>query len=258
MRKCVHISVEINTDIQETPRHIGSSARQDDASKGIGTLNEKPLHESLKQWYAHPGDVFEVPVDGSIVDIVRGDLLIEIQTRNFGAIRRKLEKLVVRHPVRLVYPIASEKWIVKVDGDEGLPISRRRSPKHGAFEHVFEELVRFPKLLSSPSFSLELLLVQEEEVRRYDGVAGWRKGGWVTYERRLLGVVDRRTLATAGDLIDFLPCDLAEPFTATDLSVMSAIPKRLAQRMVYCLRLVGCITPIGKRGNSVLYTRVKW
>jgi hypothetical protein len=77
----------------------------------IGTLNEKPLHEALKRWYAQPGDIFEAPVDGFVVDIVRGDLLIEIQTRNFSAIKRKLEQLLISHSVRLVYPIPSEKWI---------------------------------------------------------------------------------------------------------------------------------------------------
>ena len=51
----------------------------------IGLINEKPLHASLKQWYARPGDRFEVPVDGFVIDIVRDNLLIEIQTRNFAA-----------------------------------------------------------------------------------------------------------------------------------------------------------------------------
>jgi hypothetical protein len=60
---------------------------------GIGLLNEKPLHASLKQWYARPGDRFEVPVDGFVIDIVRGRLLIEIQTRNFASTRAKLIKL---------------------------------------------------------------------------------------------------------------------------------------------------------------------
>jgi hypothetical protein len=32
---------------------------------GIGLLNEKPLHASLKQWYARPGDRFEVPVEST-------------------------------------------------------------------------------------------------------------------------------------------------------------------------------------------------
>ncbi len=35
---------------------------------GIGLLNEKPLHASLKEWYAQPGDQFEVPVDGFVID----------------------------------------------------------------------------------------------------------------------------------------------------------------------------------------------
>ena len=51
-------------------------------SNGVGLLNEKPLHASLKAWYAQPGDRFEVNVDGSVIDIVRGELLVEIQTRS--------------------------------------------------------------------------------------------------------------------------------------------------------------------------------
>ena len=47
----------------------------------IGTLRERPLHASLKRWYAEPGDRAEVAVDGYVIDLVRGDLLIEVQTR---------------------------------------------------------------------------------------------------------------------------------------------------------------------------------
>lgn len=161
----------------------------------ISTLNEKPLHEALKQWYAQPGDLFEAPVAGFVVDIVRGNLLIEIQTRNFSAIKRKLERLIVDHPTRLVYPIPHEKWIVKLAADGNSPVSRRKSPKRGVFEHVFDELVRMPALLLHPNFSIELVLIEEEEVRRYDGVRGWRRGGWVTDERRLLRVLERRILS---------------------------------------------------------------
>src|SRR6185436_14499305 len=82
----------------------------------IGLLNEKPLHASLKQWYAQPGDRFEVPVDGFVIDIVRDNVLLEIQTRHFGAIKSKLATLVSSHQVRLIYPIAQEKWIVQSPG----------------------------------------------------------------------------------------------------------------------------------------------
>jgi hypothetical protein len=51
---------------------------------GIGLLNEKPLHASLKAWYAQPEDRFEVPVEEFVIDIVRDDLLLEIQTSNLA------------------------------------------------------------------------------------------------------------------------------------------------------------------------------
>ena len=221
----------------------------------IGTLNEKPLHEALKQWYAQPGDLFEAPVGGFVVDIVRGDLLIEIQTRNFSAIRRKLERLIVDHPTRLVYPIPRKKWIVKLAADGESPVSRRKSPKRGVFEHVFDELVRIPALLGHPNFSLELMLVEEEEVRRYDGVRGWRRGGWVTQERRLLRVLERRILSQPSDMAAFLPDALAEPFSVSDLATMLGSTRRLAQRMAYCLRSIGCLAAVGKHGNAILYER---
>ena len=80
----------------------------------IGVLNEKPLHAALKRQYAESNDLFEVLVDGFVIDIVRGDLLVEIQTQSFAAVKQKLTSLVAQHPVRLVYPIAHEKWILKL------------------------------------------------------------------------------------------------------------------------------------------------
>jgi hypothetical protein len=221
----------------------------------IGTLNEKPLHEALKQWYAQCGDSLEVSVDGFVVDIVRGELLVEIQTGNFAAIRRKLEKLIVNHQVRLLYPIPCEKWIVKLADHENATTNRRKSPKRGAFEQVFDELVSFPRLLMNPHFSIELLLIQEEEVRRYEGKRGWRRRGWVTYERSLLKVVGQRVLQTPADMCSFIPATVTEPFSTSDLAAAGPVSRRLAQKMVYCLRLMGCITPAGKRGHAVLYSR---
>jgi hypothetical protein len=224
-------------------------------SRNIGTLNEKPLHEALKRWYSRPGDRLEIDVDGSIVDIVRGNLLIEIQTRNFGAIKRKLNKLVAQHQIRLVYPIPDVKWIVRMADDGTSRISRRKSPKRGVYEHLFDELVSIPTLLKNPNFSIELLLIQEEEVRQYDGVRGFRKHGWVTVERRLMTVVEKRLLKTTSDLLFFIPSNLTEPFTTSSLATAIAKPLRVAQKMVYCLRLMGCITPVGKYSNFILYER---
>lgn len=218
-------------------------------------MSEKSLHAALKDWYAQSGDHLEVPVDGFVIDIVRGDLLIEVQTRSFSSIRRKLKQLLGKHRVRLVYPIAGEKWIVKLAKDGQSRKSRRKSPKRGAWEHVFEELVSFPKLLADPNFSLEVLLIQEEEVRYRDGSRAWRRRGWVTHERRLLRVLDRWLVETPEDLAPLVPAGLEEPFTTSELAKALARPRRLAQQMTYCLRELGILAVVGKRGNAILYMR---
>ena len=142
----------------------------------IGSLNEKPLHAALKEWYRRDGDEVEAPLEGFVVDLVRDGLLIEIQTRGFSAMRRKFDRLLDAHPMRLVHPVAAVKWIIKLDED-GREVSRRRSPKRGIAADVCAELVSFPSLLSHPNFILEVALVEEDEVRRPDAKKGWRRGG---------------------------------------------------------------------------------
>lgn len=219
---------------------------------GIGLLNEKSIHASLKQWYARPGDQYEVPVDGFVIDIVRDDLLIEIQTRNFSAIQSKLTKLCRAHQLRLIYPIVQEKWIVRLTGDRRGGAIRRKSPKRGRMEDLFWELVSIPQLLSNPNFSLEVLMIRQEEVRRYDRKRKWRRRGWVIEGRELLEVVDRRLFRDSADWLRFLPNGL-DSFTTLDLATRIASRRELAQKMAYCLREARMIELIGRRGRANLY-----
>ena len=222
-------------------------------SKSIGLLNERPLHAALKEWYAQPEDRLEVSVAGFVIDVVQGDLLVEIQTGSFASLKSKLIELTPAHPVRLVYPIAQEKWILKLAKDGSGPTSWRKSPKRGKVEDVFWELVSFPELLLSPNFSLEVLLIQEEEVRRYEGKRSWWRREWVTEERRLLEVVQRRLFETPTDIRTLLPMGLREPFTTKDLADAIGGRRKLAQKMAYCLRKMGVIERVGKRGRANLY-----
>lgn len=224
-------------------------------TKPINTLNEKPLHAALKAWYARPEDEVEVPVDGYMIDLVQGGQLIEIQTRNFAGIKKKVSKLIQDHSVCLIHPIAQTKWIIKLVEDEEGEFSRRKSPKRGTVMHMFRELVHFPNLLAKLNFTLEIVLIEEEELRHYVGRRAWRKKGWQTYERRLLKVVEQHRFTTPTDLGHLLPQTLADPFTTTDLAKASGQTKNLAQKMTYCLREAGVIKSVGKRGRAILYTR---
>jgi hypothetical protein len=234
------------------------------SSPAIGVLNEQPLHAALKRWYARPDGRTEVAVDGFVVDVVRGrnpfarredlarGLLIEIQIGNFSSIKRKVRQLTEHHALRLVYPIPREKWLLKMPKREGGEVERRKSPKRGRVEEMFKELVSFPALLSRDTFSLEVIFTREEELRHYDPDE-WRNRGWVTDERRLLEVVDRRLFEGPADALAVLPEGLEEPFTTADLAEAMDGPRWLAQKMAYCLRKMGGIVQIGKRGRSKLY-----
>ena len=220
---------------------------------GIGLLNEKPLHASLKKWYAQPGDRFEVAVEGFVVDIVRDELLLEIQTGNFASIRSKLTNLVRSHQIRLIYPIAREKWIVRVAKDGSGGVTRRKSPKRGRVEDLFWEMVSIPEeLLSNRDFSLEVLMIREEEARRYEGNRKWRRRGWVIEERRLLEVVDQRLFGESADWLALLPEGLTS-FTASELAEAIDISRELAQKMAYVLRKGRAVELVGKRGRANLY-----
>jgi len=221
----------------------------------IGTLNEGLLHAQLKDWYAVDGDLLEQPVDGYVIDIVRGELLIEIQTGGFAPLRKKLDRLLNDHAVRMVAPIARERRIMKMD-PAGEVLSSRRSPKHGRIEDIFARLVSIPTLMGRDGFEVEVLLTIEDEYRVHQPGKAWRRNGWVITGRALDRVEQSTLLSSTGDLTELLPGDLPEPFTTANLAEQAGVPRRLAQQTVYCLRELNAIEIIGKTGNSIEYARV--
>lgn len=99
--------------------------------------------------------------------------------------------------------------------------------------------------------------MQEEEHRRHERGRRWRRRGWVTHERRLLAVLERRRFQSPADLASLLPAGLPNPFSTADLTAASGRPRRLAQQMAYCLREMGAISAIGKQGNAILYAQTR-
>ncbi len=223
---------------------------------GIGTLQERSLHAKIKELYNTPGSEVEVKVDGYVIDVVRGNLLIEIQTRKFSAIKDKLFKLMKNHPVRLVYPIPLEKWIVR-QSKTGEVIGRRKSPKKMGILHIFEELVSIPTFIIHSNFEVEVLLTQEEEIRVNDGKGSWKRKGWSSVDRRLVDIIDRQLFSTPKDFLRLIPDSIEEPFTTKTLAEVLKIPRRLVQKMTYCMRKMEVLKIVGKEGNAHLYEKIR-
>ncbi|MHA1669569.1 MAG: hypothetical protein ACTSV5_03215 [Promethearchaeota archaeon] len=219
----------------------------------IGTLNESSLHRELKEIYKNPGDEFEVKVGKYFIDIVRNKLLIEIQIKNFSAIRSKLENLLQHHKVLLVHPIIRDKWILSVGIKTNQVIRRTLSPKHCSFENIFEELLRIPHLISHPNLIIELVLIQAEEIRINDGKGSWKRGRWSIQDLKLVKILENKVYSNPKQFLNLIPEDLNVPFTNKKLANYLKKPIKLARMTTYSLRKMGLIKVVGKQERSLLF-----
>jgi hypothetical protein len=217
-------------------------------------MNEYSLHSEIKKVYSLPGDQFEVKLDNYIVDILRENLVIEFQTKNFSALKEKLQVLTEKHQVRLVYPLTQKKWITYVTKDQ-VVLDKRKSPRKGRLTDLFRELIMIPDMIGEENFSLEVLFIDEEEVRCNDGKGSWRRRGISIKERKLLKVNDRILFQTKADYLKILPPGLNGVFTNRELAKLSKISVRVARQITYCLRKGGVIRLAEKKRRELTFQR---
>ncbi len=216
-------------------------------------LREGPLHAAVKAALAGPGDRLEVPVGRFVIDVVRADgELVEVQTGGFGALGNKLDALLDEHRMRIVYPVAAVRRIVRVD-ENGQVLAIRRSPKRATAVAVFDKLVAFPSLLTHPNLTIEVLLLREDHIRGPQP-ATTRRRTRDSGQRRMVEVLDRVALRTSQDILAALPGLPVEPFSTRELAAVLGCSTQLAQRTLYCLRTIGIVEPAGKRGHAPLYS----
>lgn len=212
------------------------------------------LHLALQQHYAGEDGVVEAPIGGYRADVLREGVVYEIQTGAFGAIREKLRRLLRKHPVVLVYPVAERKTIVYVDR-AGREVSARRSPKRGAATDVFEQLLHLHDLPRHRRLSLEIIFTHERDLRRRDGMGSWRRQGVSLVGRELVAIVATRRFEHPCELAALLPAELPRDFTVAELREALKLRKPTAAKMAYALRQLGVVKHVGKRGNAYVYRR---
>ena len=218
---------------------------------------EFSLHRQLKEHYAgRDGDV-EVARDGYRIDAVRSGRLIEIQHGSLAAIRKKIAALLAEgHRVQVVKPIVAAKVIVKQKSRGGKVVHRRRSTKRGTLLDLFHELVYFTRVFPHERLTLDVPLVEIEELR-YPGHGRrrrWRADDHRVEDQRLVGIISESRFRRAKDLLTLLPAGLPQPFHTGQLADALAVDRWVAQRIAYCLRETGGVEPAGKLGNALLYT----
>jgi len=204
----------------------------------IGTLNEGSIHAALKDMVAEPGDELEVRLDNFVIDIRRGDLLIEVQTQSFAAMGRKLDALLDRYRIRIVHPVALTTYLHR----PSKPV--RRSPKKGSRFSILDELVSVPTLIDHPKFSVDVVLMEVDRYQDHDPTARRGRGGWRTTDRKIRRIDRWERFETGADVLGLLPTDLPEVFTTADIAKGGAADRSSAQKLAYILRALGLITLI--------------
>ncbi len=220
---------------------------------GIGILQEKPLHATLKWWLDDNPEHHEVTLPcGRVADVYDGERVYEIQTGGFSPLRKKLETLLDTYPVAVVHPIPRRKYLSWITPETGEITPPRKSPKVGQFIQGCPQLIYLLPLLGHPNLTVQFVLMDMEEQRLADGWGNEGKRGSHRAVLLPLTLEDTLTLTCAADYRDLLPADLPETFTAAGFGKAARLQGRKRSAALKVLLDRGVLTR-EKVGREYLY-----
>lgn len=229
-------------------------AVSDKESRVIGRLSEGSLHAYLKKYIEPDESYHEQKILDFWADVARDGEIFEIQTRQFGNLRRKLEAFLPEHRVTVIYPIAETKYLSWIDPDTGETTEPRLSPKKGKPHEILAELYYVRDQLMHPNLTFRIIML---ELTEYKSLCGWsadrKRGSWRV--DRVPGAVTREiNLSRREDFAALLPKDLPEIFTAAELAKAYRLKGRRASYTLATLASLGIIEKVGERGRAFLYS----
>ncbi len=221
----------------------------------IGTLSEKTTHLVLKHFLEENTCFHEVPLGDFVADIYDGDRIIEIQSRGFGKLKRKLSVFLDVAPVTVIFPISVKNTIFWISPETGELKETRKSGKHGRAEDIFAELIFIREYLTHPGLSFRLMFFETGDYRLLDGYGADKKKHSSKYDRVPEVWLGDYTLADLQDYVNLIPSSLPDEFTSGDLSRAARLPSDLSSCAMNVLSNVGAIRRIGSRERFYLYAR---
>lgn len=222
---------------------------------GIGTLSEKTIHAVLKTYCSPDPSTHEIKVGRYYADILKDNHIIEIQTRHFHLLKRKLSAFLPNYPVTIVYPIAHYKWLRWVNEDTGEISKPRKSPKTGVAAAIFPELYKIKDYLLDPNLSFQIILLDVEEYRLLNGWSKDRKKGSNRSDGLPIRLHEEITLSENKDFEKLLPETLPPIFSTKDYKKTAHVSQKCAWTALNILSYLNIIQMVGKTGNLHLFKR---
>lgn len=232
---------------------LESCLATDSCRAGIGTYKEKTLHAVLKR-YIEPNDAYqEVSIGSFVADICNEKGIIEIQTRDFNNLRKKLDFFLHEYIVTIVYPIPATKWLLWVDPETGEATKQRKSPKTGNPYLAFRELYKIKPYLTHPNLRLWLMFLDMREYRYLNGWSRDKKKGSSRCERIPIALKDEIHINSPQEYKKLISDTLCDGFSSADFAKAAGISKYAATIALNVLHYVGAVERAGKKGNGYLY-----
>lgn len=220
----------------------------------IGMLGEKTLHSALKYYYEPDETKHERELAGFLADILNGEGVTEIQTRNLFSMKRKLRAFSGLVPVTVVHPVIRTRGLIYLDPQTGELSKRRVSPRHGRPEDAFSELVHIREELALPRLRFMILLVDADEYRIKDGLETRRGKKPLKFELVPRGIAGEYALENNGDYLRLLPEGLERSaFTVRELAECARLPERTASAMCAVMLARGALER-KKEGKRFVYS----
>ena len=222
----------------------------------IGTLSEKTVHAVVKNYYEPDEDKQEIPIEGMYADIFTGNEIIEIQTRSFDQVRKKLDRFLPEYPVTVVLPIPDTKWLIWIDEETGELSPPRKSPKIGSEYSAFKELYKIKPYMKKEGLTIVLLFLDMEEYRLINGWSKDKKKGSSRYDRIPVQITKEVCFKQSRDYEILLPNTLVGEFTSSEFAKAVKINARQANLVLNILLYMDVVKRTGKRGKAFVYEKV--
>ena len=221
---------------------------------GIGRLTEKVMHRALKLYYEPDEAKHEIPVAGSIADIMNDDGIIEIQRASFGSMIPKLRRFLPISRVRIVHPVVLSRRIRWLDPETGEISGTGRTTRGKTIYDTAFEIYKLREFIGNENLEIELLLLECDDYRLLDGWDTTRKRGATKLESIPREAVGSILLKSREDYLAFLPDTLGGEFTEKDFR---AVAKSRSRYAYYSLRLLVELSLLyrHREGRAYIYTR---
>jgi hypothetical protein len=225
---------------------------KNDIQNSIGTKQERTLHQYLKYYFCNESIFHEQKCCGYIVDILKDNQIIEIQTSSFNAMRKKLACLLNKYPITIVYPIINQKLIYNLD-ENGELISIKKSPKKENPLKIGKELYKINNLLNHPNLKFVCAILNIDEYR-IPYINRYKQNKMTRINQVPKEIVDLIELKDASSFMSLIPFE--DEFDAETFRKKLKLSLREASSTLIILRTVKAIEVVRNEGKKYIYKKV--